>query len=118
MNKDKSERCKLVLGDNSSPGPSKYTPSEASLKLKNSPWLAHPKQTFAHSKRTLNALRSNQNFLTYETPLPKPRKLTVPKAERKSYFPVDSRIAEVPGPGRYPQKRVFDNKMVVDYSKR
>jgi hypothetical protein len=46
------------------------------------------------------------------------KKITVPKAERKSYFTIEESIRRQPGPGRYPMKRIFDNKIVVDYSKR
>jgi hypothetical protein len=44
--------------------------------------------------------------------------VTVPKAERKSYFAISESIRRLPGPGRYNTKRIFDNKQVVDYSKR
>lgn len=44
--------------------------------------------------------------------------VTVPKAERKGSFPVDVKADYKPGPGMYSLKRYFDNKQVVDYSKR
>ena len=44
--------------------------------------------------------------------------VTVPKAKRKSYFAIDESIGRLPGPGQYHTKRIFDNKLVVDYSKR
>ena len=46
------------------------------------------------------------------------KKITVPKAQQKSYFNIEESIRRQPGPGRYNTKRVFDNKIVVDYSKR
>jgi hypothetical protein len=44
LNKDQSERCQLIVGDNISPGPI-YNPQISAEKLKACSWLHHP-QTF------------------------------------------------------------------------
>lgn len=44
-----------------------------------------------------------------------------PRSVRKTFFDKPAELARKetrPGPGQHDQKRVFDNKLVVDYSKR
>ena len=43
--------------------------------------------------------------------------VSIGKAERKTCFELAKHMQN-PGPGSYDQIRVFDNKRVVDYSKR
>ena len=111
LNRDTSERCQLIIGDNVSPGPLRYNVQLSDQRMKSCIWVRSPlkKQSFDKSRRFFDPRSSNlvvpdpQKYqkIIYETNTT----VTVPKAERKMHWALDPQLLLVPGPGRYAQKR-------------
>ena len=125
MGRDQSERCILNEGINVSPGPAMYNSAQANVSIENSTWLKHEKSTFPRKKRTMEV---SEVKLTDHAKMPGPNHYLNPikkdrdtafhfnHAPRLTGFEAPNHIN--PGPADYGRKRMFDNKMAVDYTKR
>lgn len=125
MGRDQSERCVLNEGINVSPGPAKYNSVQANASMETSAWLKHEKSTFSRKKRTMEVAEIKLTDLAripgpnhYLNPVKKDRDTAFhfAHAPRLTGFEAPNHIN--PGPGDYGRKRMFDNKIVVDYTKR
>jgi hypothetical protein len=68
LSRDSSERCKLILGDNVSPGPGKYKAALASHKLNSCSWMIKMPRTFGSSKRPMNLYANDSSHIKVPGP--------------------------------------------------